>query len=381
MNCIEIEAKVRAAVAPLAPADKNVAFWGNRSHAGRSLPPYYLVYFLLVQFLRFKDLGRAEKVAFSIPVEFNGKSLMVEHRKFGLGIFIKNAVDEAAAKEVAKRICAGVKAAQPYFDTLAKAAAKGSNLNVNNNACELFNRLIHFSDCYRSKLEEAESRDKERITTQISNSEGVALGIMTTFPSYQIKREAHWYAMAAIEAFYSWTEHVFILAAILKGSIATGEDVAKAAGMEWKEKFKLAIEISDPKIKYFYDQLNLLRSQVRNFVAHGAFGKNGQALNFHSSVGAVPLLLPHMKNKEQFRFGSGMDFAATEAMQLISDFIDKVWSKDFSPAKIYIDSGLPLILSYVVNGKYAQAMASEDAMTGLTEYLLYLSDSSANMDW
>ena len=63
MEIDDVKARVRTAVAPLAPADAKVAFWGNRSTAGRSLPPYYLVYFLLVKLLRFNDLGRAEKVA------------------------------------------------------------------------------------------------------------------------------------------------------------------------------------------------------------------------------------------------------------------------------------------------------------------------------
>jgi hypothetical protein len=51
---------------------------GARSNAGRSLPPYYLVYFLLVNLLKFNDLGQSEKVSYSIPVEFNGTILMVE---------------------------------------------------------------------------------------------------------------------------------------------------------------------------------------------------------------------------------------------------------------------------------------------------------------
>ena len=377
----DLEARVRTALAPIAPADAKFAFWGARSNAGRSLPPYYLVYFLLVKLLRFNDLGRAEKVAFSIPIEFDESIVMIEYRKFGLGIFIKCAADEVVAEKVAKRIHAAVKAAQPYFESLADAAAKGSNLNVKNNARELFERFRFFSDCYAAKFAEAETRKNERIETTTRLSEGVSSGVMVEYPAFQLRREALWYATAAIEAFYSWTEHVFILVAILNGKIATGEDVAKAAGAEWKDKFKLALGIADPKTKQFYDRLVLLRSQVRNFVAHGAFGKSGEALSFHSAVGAVPLLLPHRKRKEHFQFGNGVDFVPPEAMQVIHDFITHLWSKDLSPAKIYIEAGLPLILSHVRDGEYARAMASDREMADFTYYLSHLFDNATNMDW
>lgn len=376
-----IEVRARKAVAPLAPAAANTAFWGARSNAGRSLPPYYLVYFLLVKLLKFKDLGLSEKVAFSIPVQIDGTVLMVEHRKFGLGIFIKDSDDEAVAEEVAKRIHAGVKAAQPYFTALADAAAKGSALNVKNNARELFERFAYFSDCYAEKLVEAEARKDERIQTEIPTSEGISHAFIVMFPSDHLFHEARWYATAAIEAFYSWTEHVFILVAILQGKIATGEDVANTAGTEWKEKFKLALGITDPDTKKFYDRLTTLRNQVRNFVAHGAFGKNGQALSFHSVIGAIPLLMPHRQNGEHFRFGDGVNFLPPEAMQLIHDFIAHMWSGNLLPAKIYIEAGLPLILSYVCDGKYAQAMTSEEEMTDFTDNLSRMFDDAANMDW
>jgi len=381
MDLAALEARARKAVGALAPANANTGFWGSRSNAGRSLPPYYLVYFLLVKLLRFKDLGRFEKVAFSIPVQIYGTVLMVEYRKFGLGIFINDTADEAAAGEAAKCIHAGVKVAQQYFDALADAAAKGSALNVENKAQELFARFFYFADRYAENSMEAETKKNERVETEMPKSQDVLSAVMVTFPSYQLLNEARWNATAAIEAFYSWTEHVFILAAILQGKISTGEDVARAAGAEWKEKFKLALDIYNPDTKQFYDRLTTLRNQVRNFVAHGAFGKNGQALSFHSVVGAVPLLMPHRQSKEHFRFGNGVDFLPPEAMQLIHDFIAHMWSGDLSPAKIYIESGLPLILSHVCDGAYAQAMTSDKEMTDFTDHLSRMIDDAANMDW
>jgi hypothetical protein len=381
MNLATIEAKARKAIAPLTAADENAVINGTRSNAGRSLPPYYLVYFLLVNLLRFKDMGRCEKIAWAIPATINGTTLMIEYRKMGLGIFIKDAADEAAAEAAAKCIYAGVKAAKPYFESLADAAAKGSTLNVNNKARGLYERFAYFADRYAAKSSEAETRKGMRIETEMLTRKGVTPAVLVSFPSLQLIAEARWYATAAIEAFYSWTEHIFILAAILKGKIATGEDVAKVAGAEWKDKFKLAFDINDADTKDFYDRLLILRAQVRNFVAHGAFGKNGEAMSFHSDTGAVPLLLPHRLSKDHFAFGNGVDFLPPESMKLTHDFIAHMWAGDMSPAKIYIESGLPLILSNVGNGQYAKAMVSDAEMTKYTEYLGEMFDNAANMDW
>ena len=87
MDMTGVEAAARSAIAPLTPGPTPKAFFGGqRTNAGRFLPPYYLVYFLLVELLGFKDLGHEEKVAWAVPVEFKGCHLTIEHRKFGLGI-------------------------------------------------------------------------------------------------------------------------------------------------------------------------------------------------------------------------------------------------------------------------------------------------------
>ena len=40
-------------------SDPNFLFTAQRTNAGRDLPPYYLVYFLLVELLNFKDLVKS----------------------------------------------------------------------------------------------------------------------------------------------------------------------------------------------------------------------------------------------------------------------------------------------------------------------------------
>ena len=106
MDLDPIRNKVRAAISPLRPAGlesaapDNFLFDAKRTDAGRQLPAYYLVYFLLVDLLGFKNLGQFDKVAWSVPVDFQGRAFLIEHRKFGLGVFAPELPDsEAIAAE------------------------------------------------------------------------------------------------------------------------------------------------------------------------------------------------------------------------------------------------------------------------------------------
>jgi len=94
------------AIAPLRPPDKSARIpVGTRTKAGENLPIYYLVYFLLVELLEFGHGGRWEKVAWTIPVDYDGHFALVEHRKMGLGIFSPaSPEDELAAQGIVKAI-------------------------------------------------------------------------------------------------------------------------------------------------------------------------------------------------------------------------------------------------------------------------------------
>jgi hypothetical protein len=108
---------------------------------------------------------------------------------------------------------------------------------------------------------------------------------------FGLRKESEWLEVAAIEAFFSWSEHVLVHIAILTGKVTTGQDVEDLAWKVWTDKYKDVLDIGDKTTKQFYDSLSLIRGQIRNFIAHGSFGKQGQAFSFHSSAGAVPVNL------------------------------------------------------------------------------------------
>lgn len=382
---------VEPAGALKSPIETKGLFLSSRTGGGRYLPPYYLVYFLLVDLLGFPKLGQKEKSAWTVPIRYRGRLYGIEHRKMGLGIFAPNLDPnammstapseeaEADAREIAALIEKGVAAAEPYFEWRAEQAAAGVHLNVVNESNWLFERYEYFRDRCKALSAEAELRKSEKII----KTETLENGIETTtwiFPSYALRSEADWNAQAAVEAFFSWTEHVFIHLAILQGRLHSGEDVANIADSDWKTKFKAALNVNDVQTKNHYDNLLNLRRQIRNFMAHGAFGKRGEAFRFHSGAGAVPVLLTHRKRRRYSLTGESA-FNEDWAIAEIEKFIKHLWSGSRLPARDYICSGLPSILTLVADGTYARAMQSAEDMNDFVDSLTRQFDNAANMDW
>ena len=385
----KIRERAARAIAPLKPADKqsvapkDLLFVAKSTDAGRRLLEPYLVYFLLVDLLDYQDLGRWEKLAYSIPVDLNGTAYLVEHRKFGLGLFAADPeLQEDDATRIVHLIHKAAKVSQPYFEHLANEAADGSKLNLKNHSRALYDRYLFFRKIFHEKQEEMEKRKDQRLVEDGVSENELVRWQSLQMPVFELRRESNWLGLAAVEAFFSWTEHVFIHIAVLRGTCRTGREVRTLANADWSAKLKAALDIDELEIKSLYDELRVIRRQLRNYVTHGAFGKDGEAFSFHSSAGAVPLRLPHKRTHQSFRFGSGVDLDPTQAFDILERFELHLWNGWRVGAKLYIqDYELPAILSMATDGTYERARSSEQGMAEFTEQLARRIDDAANMDW
>ena len=190
-------------------------------------------------------------------------------------------------------------------------------------------------------------------------------------------------AISCIEAFFSWTEHLFVHLAIIRQGLSKGEEVTKLIEKaEWKEKFKSAIPIdSSKKGKYFFHKLIEVRRKLRKYPAHRAFGKNGEAFEFHSAAGAVPVWINQEKERNKFSITGYLSLVEQDAIELIEEFIKFLWTGDTKPAMYYTqECRLPAILPFVSEGKYALACKSMKSMKEFTEAIQMRFDSARDMD-
>jgi hypothetical protein len=274
-----------------------------------------------------------------------------------------------------------VKAATPFFDHVASEAAAGSRLNIKNNSGWLFSRYEYLRDQFKEKTASAQARKAEVVKTEQTSVNGIK-SESYSMPALRLREEAAWLGIATIEAFFSWTEHVLIHIAVLQGRLKTGEEVAELAAAGWSEKVKAAIGLHDAAVKLLFDELLAIRRQIRNYMAHGAFGKQGQAFEFHSTAGAVPVNLTDSDGRDRFSMWFGPSFGEAGAIETAERFVEKLWDGDLAPARIYIqDAALPIILPYASDGTYERAMASVEDMEWFVEGLTREMDNAVNMDW
>jgi len=336
-------------------ANEKFLFIAQRSIAGRKLTEYYLIYFLFADLLDYKNLGRFEKIAWSFPIDYNGKAFLIEYRKFGIGVFVQDSeVDEKDAEEITKKINGAVKSVSVYYDYIAEQAVKKSEFNIVNNNQRLYQRFNYLLSLYKNEYNKyLKNKDKTKIKTKKSK-----YGKMTSYENlgFQYKQKANWIAISCIEAFYSWTEHLFIHLAVVAQNLSDGEKVSNLIEEEWKEKFKAAIKDNSKEANKYYNELLTVRQQLRNFVAHGAFGKNGNAFRFHSPTGAIPVLMNHKKQKNRFSLHGNLTFKEEDVISLIEDFIKFLQKGSLEPAMYYtLNCSLPTILTMASNGNYENA--------------------------
>lgn len=345
-------------------ADKDFLFTAKESQASKSLPSKYLLYFMLVDLLGFRNLGRFEKIAWSVPVDYNGKAFLIEMRKMGLGIFVHDLdEDDEASKIIAEKLKVAVKIAMPYFSSLAGIAISKSEVNVVNNCHYLFEKYNYFLKSYeKSQKEDSESFEAKYI------------------PNYK-SLETGWLALSVMDSFFSWTEHVFIHIWILSKSIVSTEKIDELSRSDWGAKFKSALSLDEPEIMINYTKLVEIRKHLRNHIAHGAFGKEGRAFHFHSVIGAVPIRLTHSK-ENPFEITEEMEFDDLEVIDVLKSFINLLWSGKRKCLYIYLQSyNFPTILTMVADGSYSKAMKSEKKMKAFVDELEGRVNRVRNMDW
>lgn len=352
-NLVKLKEKLLKEISPLKPADESTRFikssYSTRSNTGRSLPEYYLVYFLLVELLGFKDLGRMEKVAWEIPIDFKGKGYLIAHKKFGLGLFLGKDEDEDDAEEIVNLIKSAIGRADLFYSWKVDQKIKTSSINIKNEYQYLLDRYYFFRTL---------SFDKKEST-----------------------REGSWLAISAVEAFFSWTEHAFILMAVLQSKIENGEDFVRISKEEWKKKFQVCISLNSRDADSHFNRLLRVKDDVRNYMAHGSFGREGETFHFHSKVGAVPVAISKIKN-QKLSMVTRLYVSPQEILKELDDFIDFFHQDERKRALKYIkNTDYPINLGYVVDGTFKRALESDEDMEVLIKEVDAILFQSWNMEW
>jgi hypothetical protein len=361
---------------------KDFELVARRTRAEAQLPAHYLCWFLFAELLQFPRWGQSEKVAWSVLIDFGGEPYLLEHAKFGMRLLTDDHPhSEEGAAEIVSRINRALKPALPFFEQIAQEAVEGSHVSIYNRCRDLRDRYEFLRECHEAKICEIQVSGDKRIELPHEGWRGRRF-LYVGDEAQRLCIESEHLGISAVEAYFSWTEHVFVHLAVLTGNANSAKEVVDIAASDWDRKFRAALGESDGPQKLVYDRMIVLRREIRNFVAHGAFGKDGAAFLFHSRAGAVPLLLPHDRKKKKFGLGLGLEFDFSQVFSQFDQFEQVLWSPPRAPARLLLEeTSLDTVMSFARDGGYAEAMQTEEAMREFVIGLSHQFDRAANMDW
>ncbi|NHO43108.1 hypothetical protein GOB83_13145 [Acetobacter fabarum] len=371
-NALRAISPIEKLQVPSRSSGKLVVFRGIPSH------DYYLVFFLFVDLLGFKYLGPFEKVAYIIQLDFEGQQYSIVYAKFGMRIECSEGGNPEAVYAAVKR---GIKAARPYYLWRAKEASTTSNLNLESKCPQLWEKYVFLKEQSKMLLEKFESEKENRVVEKGYDEEGSLNWTTISFPAYDFRKQSVWLHETAVDAFFCWCEQALVHIAVLMCKLTTGKEIADLLRREFGEKCKLVFDLSVSDDKLVYDEILDLRTELRNYVAHGSFGKDGSTFQFHSRVGSVPLKILDNDNRSEFRFGTYNVRNWENDYARIERFLSQLWSMGRGPARQYLETGFPCVLTLATDGTYQQAMKSDEEMGKFIEVWAHMIDDSANMDF
>ena len=359
------------------PSDETKFKSSSTSYRGIPFDNYYLVFLMMVDLLEYDYFGPAEKVNYIISFEFEGVRCSVAQQKFGMRLWCG---EEQNGEAIYKIIQKGIKAAKPYFLWRAEQASSSSELNLESKCPQLWEKYEYLREESGRLLNNFE-KDKDKAVVEEGETEKGWKYTSTTYPAYEFLKQGKWVHEAAIDAFFAWCEQALVHMAILQGKLTNGQDIVKLLKGDFGQKCKLVLDLTIPDEKAAYDDILSLRNELRNYVAHGSFGKDGAAFSFHTATGAIPLRVLGKKTRSEFAFGSADRRDWESDYNRIEAFLETLWANGRGPAEQFLKTGYPSVLTYAVDGTYEKAMVNVGAMEDFLFHLGRMIDNAANMDF
>lgn len=272
--------------------------------------------------LGWEDRGRAEKVAWHIPFDFDGHQFLLEHQKMGMNLHVWAPLDwtDEAVRALGGRALASLQRAMAITETdvfkpaIRARVAKGDVILLNN---------VHsFRDSYRYLRALAEEKSESAVVQRAADSDVGSK--LSDFLNRSLQRAAEKTALtdAMIVAFFAYLERYLTLALPFSDADISRIDIPSFLVASWGDKFKKVLDLSSPEIKKAYDQLLHLADNYRNTRAHG-HDKRGSTMGvFLEEIGAVPVMISGIEATPDF----GIDHYTEERFADITTSFDDVES-------------------------------------------------------
>ena len=194
-------------------------------------------------------------------------------------------------------------------------------------------------------------------------------------------REGGSIATAAVDAYFSSLEHLFVIAAAFIPTALEVDGLGGVLNAKWGERARRVIDLSDAAAKKIYDRLFDIREDWRNPLAHGGFHVGGASLHFHlPGVGALPVRLRRTPDGVKAGFQLHQQSFA-EICATFDEFDRQLRTGPTRHAVRWAESGLDVAFDRASLDEYRAATTSDEGVERLIDRENYLHDMHANMDY
>lgn len=347
------------------------------------IPIPEMILFVMFHILHYPTYGPEEKERWRIDFSYKNTNCSFALQKFGLVLYV-SAIDQkdgnalVIRNEIIGKLNRKLTKLENKFLThFTKDQILNHNVTIKNQYYDLENRYVYFKNRAEhafSTVSNLNSKSKSKRT--LSND------LSTLFKS---NTELYYNSIAMLDAYFSFLEHLFVLIYPLVLKHLESFKLVEFISSYWSDKFTNIFDINkNAQAKSFYDKLDRVKENYRNYYAHGGFEKGGASLFIHfGNIGAIPAQLSKVKNKPHFNFFPIGTDSFTNICNTIDNFNEWLRS-DLSgilPAIKFANSGLNIPCDHKNLTKIRNAMKSDSKLDALIEYYSHVSDLHANMDY
>ncbi len=342
----------------------------------QNMPAPYLVKVVLERYIgaRF-DTRPIEKTAWVTAISFKGSLIVVSSEKFGLRVRARASAGEDGAP------------LQAFADVLQRAVPLVERdlepeirLLIREGRITIPNHFRLFRDRYDYLRELAIASFSSDPPPPVKQR--AARGEVTISYPFRPEREGFFAGSAALDAFFSWLEHVLVLLLPFSGFDAQRDDLESIITADWAAKYKRVFDLqTNPLAKTVYEQLLRVKQEHRNPATHGGFDRSLNLVHVQvPGVGAIPARLSRStENRLSIHPLSDASFSENcKQLDRADSFLE---SGTHELGFRYVSAGLDVYFNPESISIYESAVADPASFNDYLDRTAWEQDSHRNMDW
>jgi hypothetical protein len=337
------------------------------------LPPSYMIRIMLERFVGAEFSNRPfEKTAWVSAVSFRGALFVFTMEKFGLRLRVRTPDDEDTSA-LLQALTTVLNRALPQAE---RAIEPEIHDLIRTGRITIPNKYHLFRDRY------VYMRDLATANFESDPPPPVIRSGWTESQPFKPQREGYFAASAAIDAYFSWLEHLLVLLLPFSSFDSINDDLESLITSTWAEKFKRIFDLaSDRAAKAAYERLRAIKEEHRNPATHGGFDRALSLVHVHTAgTGAIPARLsrtPETRLSLHPLTDSSWSEICDELDEADAFLIDGTHELGHK----FVEGGLDVYFNAEFVSQCEAALADPETFHEFSMRIGLQQEQAANMDW